>query len=402
MPHPKYTQTSTTLTSILLKWIRRIFPTPQAIALTLLLVVGFLAVIVLADMLMPVFAALVIAYLLEGMVETLEGKKLPRLAAVIVVFVAFMALLLFTFIALLPLLYQQLAELMQQLPTMVTHGLAMLNRLPELYPNYISHDQINEMIAAVRQQLLNMGQSLVTYSYSSLVNIISIIVYVILVPLLVFFFLKDKDSIMNWFKQFLPKDIHLTAQVWRNVDAQIGNYIRGKVIEIIIVFGVSYLTFSLLHLNYALLLAVIVGLSVIIPYIGATVVTFPVLIVAYFQWGLNDPFWYVTIAYFVIQAFDGMLLVPLLFSEVVNLHPVAIIVAILFFGGLWGFWGVFFAIPLATLVEAVLSAWPRGQGEEKATRPHSKTRTGKRRNRRGRPNQRNPRNPKTINQPVAP
>jgi putative permease len=60
----------------------------------------------------------------------------------------------------------------------------------------------------------------------------------------------------------------------------------------------------------------------------------------------------------VLQALDGYLLVPLLFSEVVNLHPVAIIIAILVFGGLWGFWGVFFAIPLATLVNAVLHAWP--------------------------------------------
>ena len=403
MPNPKYTHAPPTLTSILLKWVRRIFPTPQAIALTLLLVVGFLAVIILADMLMPVFASLVIAYLLEGLVETLERRQLPRLAAVVIVFVGFMALLLFTFIALLPLLYHQLAELMQQLPAMVTHGLAMLNRLPESYPNFISHEQINEMIAAIRQQLLNMGQSLVTYSYSSLVNIISIIVYVILVPLLVFFFLKDKENILAWLKQFLPRDIHLTAQVWHNVDAQIGNYIRGKVIEIFIVFGTSYLTFSLLNLNYALLLAVIVGLSVIIPYIGATVVTFPVLIVAYFQWGLSDPFWYITIAYFVIQAFDGMLLVPLLFSVVVNLHPVAIIVAILFFGGLWGFWGVFFAIPLATLVEAVLSAWPRVKQEEKTGQAQGhKPHMGKRRYRRGKAVQRTHKKPKPINHPANP
>jgi putative permease len=65
------------------------------------------------------------------------------------------------------------------------------------------------------------------------------------------------------------------------------------------------------------------------------------------------------IAYAIIQALDGNLLVPLMFSEVVNLHPVAIILAILVFGGLWGFWGIFFAIPLATLVKAVINAWPR-------------------------------------------
>ncbi len=112
-------------------------------------------------------------------------------------------------------------------------------------------------------------------------------------------------------------------------------------------------------LNYPALLAVANGLSVIIPYIGATLVTVPVLLVAFFQWGLSHDFYYLLLAYGVIQTLDGVLLVPLLFSEAVNLHPVAIIVAILFFGGLWGFWGVFFAIPLATLVRAVLSAWPR-------------------------------------------
>jgi putative permease len=89
-------------------------------------------------------------------------------------------------------------------------------------------------------------------------------------------------------------------------------------------------------------------------------VTFPVLGVAYFQWGLsNDDFMAIVIAYAIIQAVDGVLLVPLLFSEAVNLHAIAIIVAILFFGGLWGFWGVFLAIPLATVVKAVLTSWPR-------------------------------------------
>ena len=83
----------------------------------------------------------------------------------------------------------------------------------------------------------------------------------------------------------------------------------------------------------------------------------PVLLVALFQFGTTAEFGYVMLAYGIIQALDGNLLVPLLFSEAVNLHPVVIIIAVIFFGGLWGFWGVFFAIPLATLVKAVLNAW---------------------------------------------
>jgi putative permease len=88
-------------------------------------------------------------------------------------------------------------------------------------------------------------------------------------------------------------------------------------------------------------------------------VSIPVLLIAYFQWGLTTEFVYVSLGYAIIQFLDGMVLVPLLFSEAVNLHPVVIITAVLFFGGLWGLWGVFFAIPLATLVKSIMNAWPQ-------------------------------------------
>lgn len=150
------------------------------------------------------------------------------------------------------------------------------------------------------------------------------------------------------------------------MDRQIGNYVRGKLTEIVIVGLVSWLAFSLMGLNFASLLAALVGLSVIVPYVGAVVVTVPVLVIGYFQWGYSDLFITLAVVYLVIQALDGNVLVPLLFSEAVNLHPVAIIVAIVVFGGFWGFWGVFFAIPLATLVKAVIDAWPSLSDENMA------------------------------------
>ncbi len=344
-------------------WVKRVLPNSQAVSFAILLIVGSALVISLGQMLMPVFAAGVIAYLLEGIVAVGVRKKLPRLAAVIIVYVLFLAFLLFLFVALLPLLYQQTAQLIEQLPAWINRGQMLVMQLPERYPNFITEEQIYELTASVRRELLAWGQAMLTYSYASLVSVITVIVYLILVPLLVFFFLKDKDNILAWFGQYMPRDRYLWTRVWREVDVQIGNYVRGKFFEVTVLLAASYATFSLMGLNYALLLSVLMGLSVIIPYVGATLVTFPVMIVAFFQWGLTDDFWYLLLAYGIIQALDGVVLVPLLFSEVVNLHPVAIIVAILFFGGFWGFWGVFFAIPLATLVKAVLAAWPR-LGEE--------------------------------------
>lgn len=345
-------------------WVRRILPDAQAVSLAIVLIVGFTIVYTLSDMLMPVFAAMVLAYLLEGIVAICARNGLARLVSVVLVFTAFIAFLVYLTFALMPLLYQQTGELIGQLPSMINLAQAEVMKLPELHPGFVTEEQINDIIVSVRQELITYGQTLLSVSAAQVMSLITVIVYLILVPLLIFFFLKDKERIIGWFAQYLPRERRLPIRVWQEVDMQIGNYVRGKFVEILILWLASYVTFSLMGLNYALLLGVFIGLSVIIPYVGATLVTFPVIIVAYFQWGVSDDFWYAVLAYSIIQGIDGVVLVPLLFSEAVNLHPVAIIVAILFFGGLWGFWGVFFAIPLATLVQAVLTAWPRITFEE--------------------------------------
>jgi len=163
---------------------------------------------------------------------------------------------------------------------------------------------------------------------------------------------------LAWVGSLLPKKRPVMNKIFAEMNQQIANYVRGKAIEILIVGSVSYVSFTILGLDFALLLALAMGFSVVIPYIGAVVVTIPVLLIGFFQWGWGYELLYLTIAYAIIQGLDGNVLVPLLFSEAVKLHPAAIILAVLFFGGLWGFWGVFFAIPLATLVKAIGNAWP--------------------------------------------
>lgn len=348
-------------------WYRRYFSDPEAIILGVLLLVSTLVVVYFGRMLAPVLASLVIAFLLEGLVRLLRRLRLPRLAAVWLVFALFMAVLLLVLFGLLPLLSQQLTQLVGELPGMVANGQKLLMQLPERYPQLISPEQLAQINASVRGEIAAFGQSLLSYSLASIVGLLTLLVYLVLLPLLVFFFLKDKEQIVAWLKRYLPRQRGLANRVWADVEIQIANYVRGKFVEILVVWVVTYTTFALMGLRYAMMLSVAVGLSVIIPYVGAVVVTLPIVLVAFFQWGLAPEFYYVVIAYLVIQALDGNVLVPLLFSEVVNLHPIAIIVAVLFFGGIWGLWGVFFAIPLATLVQAVMSAWPRlGDGDEGA------------------------------------
>ena len=339
-------------------WFDRNFSDPQVIGLAAVLVAGFAIIYLAGEMLAPVIASIVIAYLLEGLIGLLERKRVPRFVAVLVVFVVFMTVLFLVIFGLLPLLSRQATQLLQQLPAMLGRGQELLLALPHQYPDLFSEQQVIDLIAQIRAEAVRIGQQAVEASLSSVLGLLTILVYLILMPLMVFFFLKDKTAIIGWMTGFLPEDRRLAGQVWADVDVQIGNYVRGKFIEIVIVWAVTYVTFALMGLQFSMLLGVLVGLSVVIPYVGAVTVTFPVAVVGYFQWGFSSDFAYVMAAYAIIQALDGNVLVPLLFSEVVNLHPIAIIVAVLVFGGLWGFWGIFFAIPLATLVQAVLKAWP--------------------------------------------
>ena len=232
-----------------------------------------------------------------------------------------------------------------------------LDLLPERYPDFITEIQIKQFLNFMSSEFTSLLQRLLGSTLASVRGLISVLVYFVLVPFLVFFFLKDKTKIIGWLASFLPDNRKLTTEVWQEVNQQIGNYIRGKLWELLIIWGVSWVTFKLLGLQFSMLLSFFVGLSVLVPYIGVTVMFLPVMLIAYFQWGWGPDFAYAIIAYAVIQLLDGNLLAPLLLSEVVNLHPVAIIVAVLLFGGLWGIWGLFFAIPLATLAHAVIKAW---------------------------------------------
>ncbi|MFJ7282154.1 AI-2E family transporter [Pseudomonas sp. NPDC099000] len=344
---------------VLRDWIQRYFSDEEAVVLAVLLFLAFTAVITLGGMLAPVLAGMVLAYLMQGLVVTLERLRMPGGVAVGLVFALFMGVLLVFIIVVVPLLWHQLITLFNELPGMLAKWQSLLLLLPERYPHLVSDEQVLQAIEVARGEIGKFGQWALTFSLSSLPLLVNIMIYLVLVPILVFFFLKDREMIGQWVRGYLPRERALITRVAHEMNRQIANYIRGKVIEIFICGGVTYIGFVVLGLNYAALLALLVGVSVVVPYVGAVVVTVPVLLIALFQWGWSDQFIYLMAVYGIIQVLDGNVLVPLLFSEAVNLHPVAIICAVLLFGGLWGFWGVFFAIPLATLFKAVLDAWPR-------------------------------------------
>ena len=343
---------------IVRSWFDRLFAEEETVVLLLLIAAVLVLMLTLGNVLVPIVASIVLAFMMQGIIARLSRIGAPQWLSITVAYIVFVSVFFGVLVVLLPLVWQQLINLFQELPAMLRklqHALLVLPERSELF----TEQQIREWMAIASKELGSVGQYLLSFSLAQLPNLLGLMINIVLIPILVFFFLKDKAAILGWLASFLPTRRPLLSAVWSEMNVQVANYVRGKAVEIVIVGVVSYISFEVIGLNYPALLALLVGLSVVIPYIGAAVVTLPVLLVGYIQWGWGGEFFTLFMVYSVIQGLDGNVLVPLLFSEAVNMHPVAIILAVLVFGGLWGLWGVFFAIPLATLVKAIIYAWPR-------------------------------------------
>lgn len=343
---------------VLKGWIDKHLSDEEAVLFAVILAVAILIIMTMGAVLGPLLTGIVFAYVMQGVIKTLARYQIPNGIAIALTFVVFLGGFIGFLFFIVPRVWRQMQALFDELPNMLSKSQALMEKLPENYPTLVSQRQVDTWIDMLNSEAGDIGQWILSFSLSQLPIVVTVVVYLLLVPILVFFFLKDKDQLLGWFLAFLPEERPLMNQIGAEMNLQMENYIRGKFVEFLIAGGVSYIFFALFGLNYAALLAFLVGLSVIIPYLGLIAVTIPVVLIAYLQYGWSASFFYLLLGYSIIQGIDGLVLVPMLFSEAVNLHPIAIILAVLVFGSWWGLWGVFFAIPLATLIKAIITAWP--------------------------------------------
>ncbi|MDX8404831.1 MAG: AI-2E family transporter [Mariprofundus sp.] len=341
--------------SIIVNWLKRQLADRELLMLLATLLVIFLLLVLMAPILAPLLLAVALAYVLDGVIQLMIRCRLPRMLAIAVTGGGTLLLILFTLLAVLPLLTEQVGRLVTHAPQYVQAIREMLHQLQSNHAEWINPDYLQQIIAALAAKMQEWGGALLKFSIASIPGVMTLLVYAVLVPVLVFFLLKDKLLIISWSQQFLPREHTLLQRVWAELDTQIGNYIRGKFWEAFVVGLGMGLVFWWMDHDYALLLGVLTGLSVWIPFVGMAMVTIPVLLLSYFQWGWSDTMAYAVLAYAIVQMIDANVIVPWLFSEIVNLHPIAIIVAILVFGSMWGVLGVIIAIPMAALVKSVVS-----------------------------------------------
>ena len=338
--------------------LKNIFSNEETIIFSLAILLFFLVISFFGSILTPFMISIVVAYLLVGMQKKIQSYDVSANVALIITFSVFIITGAALLIWLVPLLYIQLQAFILDVPNLINNFLDFISGLPAKFPELVSSEQISIFFQAVSEEVSAIAQNIVKSSISGIQSAITFLLYIILFPILVYFFLFDRKNIIEGFIKIIPGKREMLTNIWAEMDIQLSNYVRGKTIEIFIVGIAAAIIFASLGLKYSALLSVLVGLSVIIPYVGAFLVTIPIVIVGLLQFGLGTEFYLLIGLYLLLQALDGNLLVPIIFSETVKLHPVVIILAVFIFGSMFGFWGVFFSIPIATFIKAVWNAWP--------------------------------------------
>lgn len=339
-------------------FFRNYFYEEEQFAALFLLIIASILLYFVGSTITPIFVSILVAYLLNGVMTLFEQKGYSKRLSFYFTFAIFLIFYFFILLSL-PYVTGQIASLINELPAIVAFVENLLNDLAFRYPNFFTTEQVEEIFASSASFIPSIAEQVLIQLNTGFSAIMNALVFLILIPILVFFFLKDKSEMLSYFTYFLPNKRSLLSQIWSDLNIQLFGYVRGKALEMLIVGSITTIAFLILGVNYSIILGILVGMSVLIPLFGAILVTIPVVAIGLFQWGLDTSFYIFLITYFLIQILDGNVLFPLLMGNEVNLHPVLIILSILVFGGIWGFWGLLLAVPIATLIRAVFKVWPK-------------------------------------------
>src|SRR5699024_8325713 len=185
-------------------------------------------------------------------------------------------------------------------------------------------------------------------------KIYEFIIILTVIPVLVFYFLKDYDSIKNYIKKLLPKKYHKQAsELMYEINHSLGNYNRGQLLISLFISLMTFIVFHFLHMKYSLLLALIMGLTNIIPYFGPIIGAIPAVLIALTM--SPKLIIFILLAIFIIQLIENNLLSPYIMGKSIQIHPIAIIFALLLGGQIGGIIGMIFAVPALTILKDVFS-----------------------------------------------
>ncbi len=317
------------------------------------------AVYLLSDTLVPFILSFVFAYLLQPAIEANCTKfKLHRSIVTTIIFTLFMSGFIAIIVIFIPLVYKQFTVFIHKIPQYKTNFEILLlqwsEKLHEIDPEIA--EKVKSSGYSVINNIFGIFSSLANYAWDGAMATINFFVILSLIPIILYYFLRDWPEIVSSVESLLPRrGKSKVRKIFIDINELLSAYIRGQ-LNICFMLSFYYsMMLTLMGLDLALLLGVVSGFFIIIPFIGPFLSFFLVMLSSYIAFGFGKKLLYIAILFLVGMLVEGYILTPKIIGDRIGLHPVWVIFAVIAAGSLFGFLGILLAIPLAGVVKVCLS-----------------------------------------------
>lgn len=313
----------------------------------------------LRSILFTLIISISLAYIINPLVNFLEKKKVKRVFGILLIYIGILGIIYLISVLIIPAIFKEVKDLVELLPKYTDE---ISNFSNDFYNNYYKNldnlpfglnqikDTIENNISNIQEVLLDAASGTMNF----IMNFFSKALNVVLIPIIVFYLVKDKDYFKKNVILTIPNK-HRTSLISlsREIDYSLGNFIRGQLTIAAFVGTLTAIGLLILDVNYAFTIGLIAGVTNVIPYFGAVIGGGIGMFFAFLDTPIKA-LW-VLILFIVVNQIEGNFLQPKIMGDKVGLHPIIIIIALLVAGNLFGIIGMLIAVPIATTVKIVFS-----------------------------------------------
>ncbi len=312
----------------------------------LLIVLAAAFVYQVRGVLIIIFVALVLAAAIDPWITALERRGIPRGVGIAIIFISLIAFVSLILIAVVPLLADQLSQFIQAFPELYAKGFSLIQGVKD----QSILDGLQKGVASLNSAVGQLTKGF----FSGIVGFFGGIFTFISIFVLTFYLTMEEQGMKRLAVDLAPAKYRpYLSKLFHRIEERLGHWLRGQLLLGVIIAGATFLGLMLLHVKYALVLALIAGITELLPAIGPFIGAIPAIVVALSQQPLLG-LW-VAVMYLVIQQLENHLIVPKVMSKASGLNPVIIIISLLIGAKLAGLIGIILAVPTVIIVTTFLS-----------------------------------------------
>ncbi|MEC8100164.1 MAG: AI-2E family transporter [Pseudomonadota bacterium] len=301
--------------------------------------------------LFPFFIGLFIAYLLSPIIKFFDRKKVNRSISSLLVLVAFFLFIYVFILLVIPIIADQTLKFLEKFPSLLKQIEFQISKISILINSNFLDLNYKEVLKNLNEGIGDFLKTLIRNLFFSSLAIINLLSFIIITPIVAWYFLKDWNSIVLFFNKNIPSKYQKKAKKnLKEVDAILASFLRGQFLVSIILGCYYFIVFFLIGIDYSLFLGFFSGIFSLIPYFGIFISFILAAYVSVLQFVDPTYIFYLAVIFFTAFLLEAYFLSPKIIGDKLGLHPLAILYSVFLFGSLFGFIGIFFAIPFASII----------------------------------------------------